>query len=241
MNSLGQWLAAVGSGFADTFLRDNRVIPPVLALLALLVFAWIVAGIFVGGPEKDQALNEANLAQSENAAEAQEPLAPEVENRNVESFAAYESKDPFRQLIAPPEEMTTATSPTTTTTGGTTAPNGAPNGAATTATPPLTTTTGGTAAPNGAATSPAPGGAGGGAPTDSDGDGLSDQRESALGQDPFNPDTDGDGILDGDDLSGGGSQGDDFAGAGGGAGAGGDRGADRDAGLFDSGGNLLPP
>jgi hypothetical protein len=222
MNSLGQRLAAVGSGFADTFLRDNRVIPPVLALLALLVFAWIVAGIFVGGPEKEQALNGANLAQSENAAEAQEPLAPEVENQNVESFAAYESKDPFRQIIA---------SPTTTTTGGTTGQSGA-----TTATPPPTTT-GGTAAPNGAATSPAPGGAGGGAPTDSDGDGLSDQREATLGQNPFDPDTDGDGILDGDDLSGGGSQGDDFAGAGGGAGAGGDRGA----GLFDSGGNLLPP
>ena len=234
MNSLGQRLAAVGSGFADTFLRDNRVIPPVLALLALLVFAWIVAGLFVGGPEKDQALNEANLAQSENAAEAQEPLAPEVENRNVESFAAYQSKDPFRQIFAPPES-TTATTPPTTTTGGTTGQSGA----TTATTPPATT--GGTAAPNGAATSPAPGGAGGGAPTDSDGDGLSDQREATLGQNPFDPDTDGDGILDGDDPSGGGSQGDDFAGAGGGAGAGGDRGAGRDAGLFDSGGNLLPP
>src|SRR5919199_3548684 len=74
LHSLGQRLAAAGSGLADTFLRDNRVIPPVLALLALLVFAWIVAGIFVGGPEKDQALNGANLAQSESSAGAQEPL-----------------------------------------------------------------------------------------------------------------------------------------------------------------------
>jgi thrombospondin type 3 repeat protein len=174
LHSLGQRLAAVGSGFADTFVRGNKVIPPVLALLALLVFAWIVAGIFVGGSEDDQALNGANLAQSEDPAEAQEPLAPEVENLNVESFAAYESKDPFRQLLAPPGEMTTATTPPT--------------------------TTGGTAVPNGA-TSPSPGGGLSGA-TDSDGDGLSDGREAALGQDPFNPDTDGDGILDGDDFSG---------------------------------------
>ena len=221
LNSLGQRLAAVGSGIADTFVRANRVIPPVLALLALLVFAWIVAGIFVGGSEDDQALNGANLAQSEDPAEAQEPLAPEVENLNVESFAAYESKDPFRQLIAPPGEMTTATTPPTTTGG--TAP---PNGATTATTPP--TTTGGTAVPNGA-TSPSPGGGLSGA-TDSDGDGLSDGREAALGQDPFNPDTDGDGILDGDDFSGTS-----------GGGVGGNSTAGRNDGLFDSGGNLLLP
>jgi Bacterial TSP3 repeat len=218
LSSLGQRLAAVGSGFADTFLRGNKVIPPVLALLALLVFAWIVAGIFVGGPEKDRALNGANLAQSDDPAEAQEPLAPEVENRNVESFAAYESKDPFRQLVASPEEMTTATTPPTTT-GGTAPPNGPTS-------PP-------------GATNPTAGGGGPSGATDSDGDGLSDQRESALGQDPFNPDTDGDGILDGDEVSGGGRGGDDFGGTGGG-GAGGDRGAGGDDGLFDSGGDLLP-
>ena len=33
--------------------------------------------------------------------------------------------------------------------------------------------------------------------TDSDKDGLSDLREEALGLDPHNPDTDGDGYLDG--------------------------------------------
>ena len=238
LNSLGQRLAAVGSGFADTFLRDNRVIPPVLALLALLVFAWVVAGIFVGGPEKDQALNGANLVQSETPTQAQaEPLAPEVENRNVESFAAYQSKDPFRQLIAPPEETTTATTPPTTTGGGITAPNGA-----TTA-----TTGGGTTAQGGAttppvATSPSPGGVGGGGATDSDGDGLSDRREATLGQDPFNPDTDGDGVPDGEDLVGSGAQDGAFGGAGGEAGGvSGNSGAGSDDGLFDSGGNLLLP
>jgi hypothetical protein len=114
LNSLGQRLAAVGSGFVDTFLRDNKVIPPVLALLALLVFAWIVAGIFVGGPDDQQVSNRANFAQSEDPGNA-DPLAPEVENPNVESYAAYQSKDPFRQLLAPAGESTGATIPETTT------------------------------------------------------------------------------------------------------------------------------
>ena len=36
-------------------------------------------------------------------------------------------------------------------------------------------------------------------PRDSDGDGLSDVDEATLGTDPYNPDTDGDGIVDGQD------------------------------------------
>ena len=35
---------------------------------------------------------------------------------------------------------------------------------------------------------------------DSDGDGLTDDEERALGTDPHNPDTDGDGIGDGDEV-----------------------------------------
>ena len=42
-------VSAVGSSFVDMFLRDNKVIPVVLALLALLVLAWIIAGAFLGG------------------------------------------------------------------------------------------------------------------------------------------------------------------------------------------------
>jgi hypothetical protein len=192
-------LAALGSGFVDAFLRENRVIPPVLALLALLVFAWIVAGIFVGGPDEErQALNEANLAQSEDAP-GSDPLAPEQENRNVESYAAYQSKDPFRQLLSLAGETTAATTAPVTT-------------------PEVTAgeTTGGG------------GGGGGGGGLDTDGDGLSDSRESELGLDPFNPDTDGDGTLDGDESAGGGG------GRGGGDGGGG-------GGLFDSGGDLRLP
>ena len=100
VSGVGRGLAAFGSGFVDTFLRENRVLPPVLALLALLVFAWVVAGIFVGGPDEErQALNEANLAQSEDAP-GSDPLAPEVENRNVESYAAYQSTERRDQDLA---------------------------------------------------------------------------------------------------------------------------------------------
>jgi hypothetical protein len=117
LTSLGQQLAAVGSGLADTFLRDNKLIPPVLALLALLVVAWIVAGIFVGSAGEDQATNRANLAQSEDPAEGQDPPTPEIENRNVESYAAFQSKDPFRQLLEPGESTTATTPPTQDTSG----------------------------------------------------------------------------------------------------------------------------
>ena len=39
-------------------------------------------------------------------------------------------------------------------------------------------------------------------PTDSDNDGLTDAEEQALGTDPFNPDTDGDGVNDGAEVGG---------------------------------------
>jgi hypothetical protein len=185
---VAQRLAAFGSMLADTLLRENKVIPPVLALLALFVFAWVVAGIFFGGPDgEDPSASRANLAQSEDLTEARDP--PEVENPNVESYAAYQSKDPFRQLLEP-AESTTATTPEVDPGEGTSGGNG---------------TTPSPRPDRGDGRSPPPGA------TDSDGDGLSDQREAALGQDPSDPDTDGDGILDGDD------------------------------GLFDSGGNLRRP
>ena len=63
---------------------------------------------------------------------------------------------------------------------------------------------------------------------------MSDQRESELGLDPLNPDTDGDGTLDGDENSGGGPQGGGRDGSGGGR-------QGRDDGLFDSGGELRLP
>ena len=197
-------LVAVASGFVDTFLRDNKVIPLVLALLALFVLAWMVAGVFLSGPDEEPVSNRADVAQSQNSG-ATEPLAPEVENRNVDSYAAYQSKDPFRQLLAPAESTSATTTPETTSGLEETTGSGAENG-------------------------------GGGRPgaTDTDGDGLSDRRESALGLDPNNPDTDGDGIQDGEDDSGGGSPG-----TGGNGGGGNQEGGN--GGLFDSGGDLYLP
>ncbi len=193
-------VSAVGSSLVDMFLRDNKVIPVALALLALLVFAWIMAGAFLGEPDEEQVSNRAEVAQTRDPAFA-DPPAPEVENRDADSYAAYQFKDPFRRLLSPAETTTT----TTPTTNPTTTPEG-----------------------------PTGGGGGGSLDgTDSDGDGLSDRREFDLGLDPANPDTDGDGTLDGDESAGGGG--------GRGAGGGGGGGAGRDGGLFDSGGDLREP
>ena len=181
-------------GFVNAFLRDNKVLPPVLAVLALVVFAWVVAGTFVGGPEEEQVSNQAvsnqaNLAQSQNTP-VEDPVAPEAENRDVDSYAAYRSKDPFRQVLATTEDTSgqstgETTQPPDEVTSGTTVSDGSGS------------TTGNSPAPVGNSPPPVDGGAG---PTqDTDADGLMDHREAALAQDPQNPDTDGDGIPDGAD------------------------------------------
>ncbi len=101
-------VVSFGQGFVDAFLRDNKVIPAVLALLALFVFSWIVAGALLGPPDGERVSNSEEVAQTGQPA-GQDPLAPEVENRNADSYAAYRSKDPFRELVAPaPEETTDA-------------------------------------------------------------------------------------------------------------------------------------
>lgn len=206
-------LAAVGSRFVDTFIRENKVIPPVLALLALLVFAWIVAGLFVGSPGDEPASNRADLVQSEDPA-PQDPPAPEVENRDADSYAAYQNKDPFRELLAPAEAAEGTTGEDT-------------SGEDTTAEP------GGGGAGGGG------GGAGGGAnANDSDGDGLSNEREDDLGLDPRNPDSDGDGIQDGDEETGGRDGGSGGGRDDGGEGRGG--GGSGRGGLPESGGSFYP-
>lgn len=170
-------LAAAGSHFFDAFIRDNRVLPPVLALLALVVFAWVVAGLFVGTPEEEPASNRADLVQAEDPV-PQEPPAPETEVRDVDSYAAYQNKDPFRELLAPAEaaEDTNGETPS-----------------------PEETTEDGNGDGRGDGGRD-PGDRNGGATRqDSDGDGISDEREEALGLDPDDPDSDGDGIPDGED------------------------------------------
>ncbi len=92
-------VVSLAAGFWNTFLRDNKVIPPVLAVAALFVFAWIVFGSFIGAPEDEPVSSQDEIAQSDG----DEPPAPEVENPNTDSYAAYQSKDPFRQLFQTPE------------------------------------------------------------------------------------------------------------------------------------------
>jgi hypothetical protein len=207
-------LGAMGPGVVDTFLRDNKVLPPVLALLALVVFAWVVAGTFVGGPDGERVSNRANIAQSQNVPGA-DPIAPEAENRDVDSYAAYRNKDPFRQLLAPAE-------------GTSAQPSGE------TTEPPDEDTSG----TSGAGGSGSPAG-GASRAQDTDDDGLTDRREAALAQDPGNPDTDGDGTPDGADDADGDGQPDGWvSGVGGGSDASPDASASPDAGSeTDPGGN----
>ncbi len=234
-------LRGFAQGFVDTFLRDNKVLPLVLALLALVVFAWVVAGAFVGGSDGESVSNQANVAQSQNVPVA-DPVAPEAENRDVESYAAYRSKDPFRQLLAPAEDTSAqpagdTTEPPSEDTGGSADTDGSGS------------TTGGGPRPSDGA----------GRAQDTDNDGLTDTRESALAQDPNNPDTDGDGIPDGaDDADGDGQPDGQTSGAGSSAdaSAGGNADSGTNAGgstadastpssgdddLLDSGGSLYAP
>ncbi len=100
-------------GLREGLLRDNKVIPPVLGALALIIFAWIVAGALIGDPGGEDRRQVANQANQPSGQVAQNPNegggasgtpAPSVENRDTESFAAYESKDPFRELFPPPAD-----------------------------------------------------------------------------------------------------------------------------------------
>jgi hypothetical protein len=225
----GRRLADLGSTLVEAFVRDNRVLPPVLAVLALFIIAWILAGAFMGEPDQETVAHKADLAQSDLAqsdgGESGSDPAPGVENRDVNSYAAYRSKDPFRELLA--AEETTTEQPATTTPEQTT---------------PETTT------------GRPPGGPGaGGATRDKDGDGVPDRRERRVGTSPNNPDTDGDGTPDGSDDDANGDGRPDTSGTGAGSGTdttpgagqpgrGGGRGKGGNGdGLLNSGGTLPLP
>lgn len=223
---------SVGPGFVDSFLRDNKVIPPVLAVLALLIFSWVVAGVFVGKPHNERVSNQANVVaqapDNNSSADSPDSPAPQVESRNAESYAAYQSKNPFRQIFTPANASGGSTSGATN--ESTSGDSGGSAGGS-----------GNTGGSGGSTTNTGGGGAGGGSTTatsgqkasavDSDGDGLSNRKEKRLGLDPNNPDTDGDGITDGrEDIASGGSGGN----GGGGKTTGG-------GGLINSGGDLPAP
>jgi hypothetical protein len=97
--------AALGARIREGLLRDNKVLPPVLAVLALLIFAWLAASVLTGEPgeeEERRTSNQAFLSQTpEENPDIGDPetRAPGVENRDADSFAAFKAKDPFRELI----------------------------------------------------------------------------------------------------------------------------------------------
>jgi len=245
VGDLAARISALWRNLFDTLVRDNKVLPPVLALLALLLFAWVVAGAFLGGPEDEEASpGSAELVQATDpdAAADSGADAPEVEDRDADSYAAYRNKDPFRQLLAPASESTGEGTTGAAPDDGTTPPAAVP--------PEDTTGAGG-----------GQGGDGGDrSRKDSDGDGLTNRDEERLGQDPRNPDSDGDGIEDGQDDADGdglpdGGQGSGGSGTGGGGGGAGGNPGNGGAGsggggpggggagsgdLFDSGGTLTP-
>ena len=254
-------ISGLWAAFYDAFVRENRVLPPVVALLALFLFAWVVAGAFVDESGDGSTSGEADLVQSREPSGGT-PVAPEAEDRDADSYAAYRNKDPFRQLFAPAEAAPEETSRENTT-----------DEANTDETTSAETTTAETTSPSGTTTGNGGGNTGGGngagqrSRTDSDGDGLTNRREQRLGQDPRDPDTDDDGVEDGADDSdndgvpdgqrnntagGGGTGGNAGGGAGNGGGAGGGAGGGSNGGagtgaggggasgsddeLFDSGG-----
>lgn len=219
---------------------SSALIGILLAVLAVLVLAWVTFGLVRSGDEQGgQAADQEIVAQSQDSS-ADTP-APEAENRNVDSYAAYEAKDPFQPVV----ELADADTGDDIgggdtggdTSGGTSdgddgsgidSDSGLDNGNGDD-----TGDTGGVGTGGGSTTDGGASGGRGQGGQDSDKDGLNDRRESRLGQDPANPDTDGDGIQDGaDDSNGDGRPDGRVGGRGGGAGGNND--------LFDSGGSLLP-
>src|SRR5215218_3166982 len=217
----GRRVADLGSSLVDTFLRGNRLLPPVLALLALFVFAWVLAGVFLGGTDDQKPVaHRSEIAQADGAG-GSDPAAPEVDNPNVDSYAAYRSKDPFRQIMAEGtttlEGTASAPAEQTTGTGGT---NGGRRGDGRGADsdgdglPDRKEATQGLDPNN----------------PDTDGDGIPDGLDDA----------NGDGVPDGASGGGAAGGGNNRSGGGeGGRGAGSRQGRGGD--LLDSGGTLYPP
>ena len=92
----------------EGLLRNNRVVPVVLSVLALLIFAWLIAGFLIEDPSEEETSKGAVLSQAPEEPQGGTPEtpAPEVENRDTDSYAVFESKDPFRNIISKTNEDT---------------------------------------------------------------------------------------------------------------------------------------
>lgn len=221
------------SRLRESLLQGNRVLPVVLAVLAVLILAWVIFGLVLGGDDQGQVADQEIVAQSqEGDADGAEPAAPEVENRNVDSYAAYEAKDPFRQLVESADADTAGTTPEETVEQETVEQETDSNEAITPG--------GATNEAGGRRQGGEQGGRGQrGQGMDSDDDKVSDTREEQLGLDPTNPDTDGDGIRDGADDSNGDGRPDRDIGRRGAGSGGRNGGSGGNDGLFDSGGSIF--
>jgi hypothetical protein len=104
--------ATVRTRIREGLLRDNKVIPLVLGVLALLIFAWLIASFLIEDPGEEETSKGASLSQAPEDSESISPetLTPEVESRDTDSFAVFESKDPFREIVSKANETTNGSS-----------------------------------------------------------------------------------------------------------------------------------
>ncbi len=104
--------ATVRTRIREGLLRDNKVIPLVLGVLALLTFAWLIASFLIEDPGEEETSKGASLSQAPEDSESRSPETPtpEVESRDTDSFAVFESKDPFREIVSKANETTNGSS-----------------------------------------------------------------------------------------------------------------------------------
>ena len=236
-------LGDAAAGLRDGLLRDNKVLPPVLAALALVIFAWVLAGVIIGDPEEDRVARQAaqpsfSQAPDDGSAPPSDTPAPGVENRDSESLDVYESKDPFRELI-PTADATDDAAAGEDTTGGTADPAtpsvpGASDGSGSDSTDGTGDDAGSGDGGSGGSGTGSGDGSGGSGSGQYGGGGQDDFLDQTSPGDPGFDDGSGSGGGNGDG-SGSGDGGSSGAGSGGGAGQ---YGGDGNGDLFDSGGNL---
>lgn len=82
-----------------------RVVLTVAGMVGLLLLAWVVSGFLIGGTSGQQASTTPERTSTDSGeVENLQNSAQEDELPDEESYSAYQSKDPFRQLLAPAQE-----------------------------------------------------------------------------------------------------------------------------------------